>query len=105
MRQLLNNNLYTAGTYHKANMEDQLRAGLAVQGTEASQIMNPPPLERQRSKSVPPPSTNLNPFYDHKMIHPTTSSDTIDSNSRPTSVTMDSWISREISWEWNHPFD
>jgi hypothetical protein len=71
----------TTGTYHKANMEDQLRAGLAVQGTEASHIMNPPPLERQRSKSVPPPST-----YDHKMIHPTASSDTIDSNSRPTSV-------------------
>jgi hypothetical protein len=76
----------TAGTYHKANLEDQLRAGLAVQGTEASQIMNPPPLERQRSKSVPPPSTNLNPFYDHKTILPTASSDTIDSNSRPTSV-------------------
>jgi hypothetical protein len=59
---------------------------LQYQGTEASHIMNPPPLERQQSKSVPPPSTNLNPFYDHKTIHPTPSSDTIDSNSRPTSV-------------------
>jgi hypothetical protein len=77
----------TAGTYHKSNMEDQLRGSLAVQGTTAEDILNPPPpsLERQRSQSVPPPSsTNENHLYD-PTVHPTASFDTIDSSTRPTS--------------------
>ena len=37
----------TAGTYHKSNMEDQLRGSLAVQGTTAEDILNPPPLITQ----------------------------------------------------------
>jgi hypothetical protein len=78
----------TAGTYHKSNMEDQLRGSLAVQGTTAEDILNPPPplLERQRSQSVPPPSsTNQNPLHD-PTVHPAASFDTIDSSTRPTSI-------------------
>lgn len=103
----------TAGTYHKSSMEDQLRAGLAVQGTEASQIMNPPTLEKQRSKSVPPPFTN--PFHDRpptphpttndynddpllfdNIIHPTGSYDTIDSSTRPTTIARQDSLSGPI---------
>jgi hypothetical protein len=96
----------TAGTYHKSKMEDQLRAGLAVQGTEASQILNPPPLDSQRSKSDPasfsnpfqgpPTKDNDNPL-DNNTIQPLTSSyDTIDSKTRPTSMARQHSLSSPI---------
>jgi hypothetical protein len=96
----------TAGTYHKSNMEDQLRAGLAVQGTEASQILHPPPLDgRERSKSVP--ASFSNPFQgpttkdnatplENNTIHPTSSYDTIDSKTRPTSMARQHSLSSPI---------
>ena len=73
----------TAGTYHQSDMEDQLLAGMAVQGTDASQVSNQP---QQRCSSVPVPLQQSHPF-DTNTIHPTGSFDgTIDSNTRPTSL-------------------
>jgi hypothetical protein len=91
----------TAGTYHKSNMEDQLRAGLAVQGTEASQILNPIPipLEKHRPNSVPAPFTNSlhNDPLLNNTIHPTSSYDTIDSKTRPTSIARQDSLSGSIA--------
>jgi hypothetical protein len=89
----------TAGTYHKSDMEDQLRAGLAVQGTEASQILNPIPVEKHRPNSVPAPFTNSlhNDPLLNNTIHPTSSYDTIDSKTRPTSIARQDSLSGSIT--------
>ena len=74
----------TAGTYHQANMADQLVAGLAVQGTQASQIINPISLDKPRCSSVPIPLQQSCPFDTNTIHSPSSFDGTIDSTTRPT---------------------
>ena len=71
----------SAGTYHESNMEDQLRAGLAVQGTTASQITG----DKPRCSSVPIPLQQPCPFDTNTIHSPASFDGTIDSTTRPTS--------------------
>ena len=76
----------SAKSYHESNMEDQLRASLAVQGTDASEIKNPPQLDKPRCSSVPIPLQQPCPFDTNTIHSPSSFDGTIDSTTRPTRV-------------------